>query len=104
MAIALSFHGFTSGQTDDRSAMHLPIVYENVPVPPIHWEYRVLTVDPREEALPDAARLNELGDEGWLLAGWWIRKAMGLSISTLSVKKWNEERNYVIKFVCSNCY
>jgi len=44
-------------------------VYENVPVPPIHWEYRVLTVDPREEALPGAARLNELGDEGWLLAG-----------------------------------
>ena len=77
MAIALSFHGFTSGQTDDRSAMHLPIVYENVPAPPIHWEYRVLTVDPREEALPDAARLNKLGDEGWLLAGVVDQKSNG---------------------------
>jgi len=49
--------------------MPLPIVYENVPVPPAHWEYRVLTIDAREESLPDAARLNELGGEGWLLVG-----------------------------------
>ncbi len=69
MAIALSFHGFTSGQTDVHSSMPLPIVYENVPVPPAHWEYRVLTIDAREESLPDAARLNELGGEGWLLVG-----------------------------------
>ena len=69
MSKALSFHGFMSGQTDVRSAMPLPIVYENVPVAPTHWEYRVLTIDVREDALPDAARLNELGDEGWLLVG-----------------------------------
>jgi hypothetical protein len=69
MSIALSFHGFMSGQNDVRSAMPLPIVYENVPAEPTRWEYRVLTIDVREEDLPDAARLNELGDEGWLLAG-----------------------------------
>jgi hypothetical protein len=69
MSIALSFRGFMSGQTDVRSAMPLPIVYENVPVEPTRWEYRVVTIDVREEDLPDAARLNELGDEGWLLVG-----------------------------------
>jgi len=37
----------------------------------------VLTVDPREEALPGAARLNELGDEGWLLAGVVDQKSNG---------------------------
>jgi hypothetical protein len=77
MSIALSFHGFTSGQANDRSMMPLPIVYENVPASPIHWEYRVLIVDPREEALPGAARLNELGDEGWLLAGVVDQKSNG---------------------------
>lgn len=71
MSIAMSFHKALYGQTDDRSpvAMPLPIVYENVPVAPTHWEYRVLTIDTREEALPDTALLNELGNEGWLLAG-----------------------------------
>jgi hypothetical protein len=45
------------------------MVYENVPIAPTHWEYRVLTIDLREEGLPDAALLNELGGEGWLLVG-----------------------------------
>lgn len=77
MSLALSFHGFTSGQTDVHSSMPLPIVYENVPVAPLHWEYRVLTIDPREEALPDAALLNELGNQGWLLVGLIEQKSNG---------------------------
>jgi hypothetical protein len=32
------------------------------------WEYRVVTVDPREEEPPTEARLAELGADGWLLA------------------------------------
>jgi hypothetical protein len=71
MSISMSFHKHSSGQTDERSPipMPLPIVYENVPLEPTHWEYRVLTIDTREETLPGVALLNELGNEGWLLVG-----------------------------------
>jgi len=71
MSISMSFHKFSSGQTDERSPipMPLPIVYENVPIKLVSWEYRVLTIDTREEALPEVALLNELGNEGWLLIG-----------------------------------
>jgi hypothetical protein len=33
-----------------------------------NWEYRVVTLDPREEEPLGEARLAELGAEGWLLA------------------------------------
>ena len=71
MALLMSFHTgkHLSGQHDVQNAVHVPMVYEQVPVEPVRWEYRVLTVDAREEDLPDAARLNELGAEGWLLVG-----------------------------------
>jgi len=49
--------------------MPLPIVYESVQSAPTSWEYRVLTINTREQALPDAVHLNEYGQEGWLLAG-----------------------------------
>ncbi len=45
------------------------MVYEDTPLDPIRWEYRILTIDANEKALPDAERLNELGHEGWLLNG-----------------------------------
>ena len=32
------------------------------------WEYRVVTVDPREDEPLGEARMAELGTEGWLLA------------------------------------
>jgi len=51
------------------------MVYERVPAEPVRWEYRVLTVDAREEDLPDAVRLNELGAEGWLLVGMLVQRA-----------------------------
>src|SRR5260370_3301479 len=58
-----------SEQKDVHRRVHVPMGYERVPVEPVRWECRVLTVDAREEDLPDAVRLNELGAEGWLLVG-----------------------------------
>jgi hypothetical protein len=75
MALSLSFHRHMSGQPDVRPSMPMPMVYENVPITPTHWEYRVLASDTREEGLPDAALLNELGGEGWLLVGVLEQKA-----------------------------
>ncbi len=71
MTIMMSFHPRTSlsSQQDVRPTLPIPMVYESVPVDPVRWEYRVLHVDTREEALPNAAQLNELGDQGWLLVG-----------------------------------
>jgi hypothetical protein len=56
-----------AGQNDVQSSLHVPTVYVDVPPRPLLWEYRVLTVDTREEPLPDEAALNELGSQGWLL-------------------------------------
>ncbi len=46
-----------------------PIVFERVEAHPAPWAYRVVTLDPREEAPLDEPQLQELGAEGWLLAG-----------------------------------
>jgi len=69
MSLSLAFHRFTSEQPNVRpsASMPIPMVYENLAPP--SWEYHVLTVDTREEALPNMAQLNELGREGWLLVG-----------------------------------
>lgn len=69
MSVTRSFFRPMSGQQDVRPMIPMPMVYENVHVEPTRWEYRVLTIDTREMALPDAATLNELGVEGWLLIG-----------------------------------
>jgi len=66
-------------QPDVRRAMSVPIVYERVPVEPANWEYHVLTVDAREEGLPDVAHLNELGRQGWLMVGTVDQGATGRS-------------------------
>ncbi len=52
-----------------RPSIHVPMVYEKVAVPPVQWEYHVLTVDVSEQSLPAATQLNELGKKGWVLAG-----------------------------------
>ncbi len=44
-----------------------PIVFERTDPP--KWEYRVITVDLREEAPLDDDRLAALGADSWLLAG-----------------------------------
>lgn len=69
MFVPMRFHAAMSGQTDDRFSLPLPMVYEQSPVELPRWEYRVMSIDTREEALPDAALLNELGAEGWSLVG-----------------------------------
>jgi hypothetical protein len=55
-------------RADVHSNVHVPMVYEKVTMP-VRWEYYVLRVDPREEALPGTEQLNALGQEGWILAG-----------------------------------
>ncbi|MBF6589620.1 MAG: hypothetical protein IVW57_03690 [Ktedonobacterales bacterium] len=42
-----------------------PVVFEAVRPP--RWEYHLVTVDMREQAPLDAAQLDALGAEGWLL-------------------------------------
>src|SRR5215472_10261585 len=81
MALLMTFHTAKhfSEQRDVHSSVHVPMVYERVPAEPVRWEYRVLTVDAREEDLPDAALLNELGAEGWLLVGVLDQRATGRS-------------------------
>ncbi|HLX58206.1 MAG TPA: hypothetical protein VKR83_14390 [Ktedonobacteraceae bacterium] len=58
-----------SEQKDARMFPPVPMVYETLPQQPLNWEYHVLSIDPRETALPDTAELNELGNAGWLLVG-----------------------------------
>jgi len=79
MFVALPLHKHMSEQPDVRRALPLPMVYEDVPVEPARWEYHVLSVDAREEGLPDAAQLNELGRDGWLLVGVLDQGATGKS-------------------------
>ena len=69
MSISRSFFRPMSGQQDVKPTIPVPMVYENVRVEPTRWEYRVLTIDTREMDVPDAAKLDELGIEGWLLTG-----------------------------------
>ena len=58
-------------------SLHVPMVYEQLPVEPVHWEYHVMIVDVREMDVPDTARLNELGTQGWLLVGILDQRAVG---------------------------
>ncbi|GAC1656002.1 MAG: hypothetical protein NVS4B12_28540 [Ktedonobacteraceae bacterium] len=52
---------------EGRSMSYVPMVYEKFEPTPTRWEYHVLTVDTREQELPDAIQLNELGSKGWIL-------------------------------------
>jgi hypothetical protein len=45
----------------------MPIVYERADPP--KWEYRLVTIDPREDEPLDESALAALGAEGWLLVG-----------------------------------
>ena len=79
MAITMSFRkgDGLSEQGNVPSSLHVPMVYEQVHVEPVSWEYRVLTVDAREVELPNTAQLNELGAQGWLLVGVLEQRTMG---------------------------
>jgi hypothetical protein len=50
---------------DVQPLVHVPRVYETIQPP--NWEYHVMTIDTREETLPDVVQLNALGQEGWIL-------------------------------------
>jgi len=67
--LSMSSWGHFAGQNDVQPALHVPMVYESIAASPQRWEYRILSVDTREEGLPDEARLNELGTQGWFLVG-----------------------------------
>lgn len=71
MAITLPFRtgNGLSDQGNAPGSLHVPMVYEQMPLEPVRWEYHVLTVDTREMDIPDTTRLNELGAQGWLLVG-----------------------------------
>ena len=56
-------------QGNTPGSVHVPMVYEQLPVEPVQWEYHVLAVDTREMDIPDSVQLNELGAQGWLLVG-----------------------------------
>jgi len=49
------------------ATLPLPIVYERVER--TRWEYKLLSLDLREEAPLGEEQLQPLGAEGWLLAG-----------------------------------
>jgi hypothetical protein len=53
------------------------MVYETVEASPTQWEYYVLKIDASEEPLPEADRFNELGRDGWILAGMLDERASG---------------------------
>ena len=79
MAIKMSFRT-GNGLADQGNVpgnLHVPMVYEQLPVDPVHWEYYVMTVDTGEMDVPDAAQMNELGTQGWLLVGILDQRTMG---------------------------
>ena len=64
-------------QGNTPGSVHVPMVYEQLPVEPVRWEYHVLDVDTREMDIPDAIQLNELGTQGWLLVGIVDQRTLG---------------------------
>jgi hypothetical protein len=76
MFVTHSIHLVNSEQPGKQSGFFVPTVYEKEsPVSP--WEYHVLGIDTREEALPDAEQLNALGKEGWIMTGVLDERASG---------------------------
>lgn len=69
LAMSFRFGDHLSEQKDVRFSVPIPMVYESVQNEPVRWEYRVLTIDVREEDLPSTEQLNELGNQGWVLVG-----------------------------------
>lgn len=69
MVVTTSFWKTFAGHADVQPILHIPMVYENLPASAPRWEYRVVSVDVRENELPDEGALNELGAQGWMLVG-----------------------------------
>lgn len=71
------FRPRAADKPEERPSVHIPTVYEKIIPEPVRWEYHVLTIDAREQPLPDADQLNALGKEGWVLAGMLDERATG---------------------------
>lgn len=69
MVMTSSLRKHLAGQNDVQPILHIPVVYENLPSTTLRWEYRIVSIDAREQDLPDESFLNELGAQGWMLVG-----------------------------------
>ena len=76
MYVSTSSYTRMTERADIRSSVHIPMVYEEVQPAMQPWEYHVLSIDTSEMALPDGAQLNELGQQGWIMAGIVDERAM----------------------------
>jgi hypothetical protein len=79
LAITMSFrmgNGLLE-QGNTPGSLHVPMVYEQMRVEPVRWEYHIMILDTREMDVPDTAQLNELGAQGWLLVGILDQRTMG---------------------------
>ena len=77
MTIPFRIGSGLSDQSKNLGGLHVPMVYEQMPLEPVRWEYHVLTVDTREMDVPDTNLLNELGAQGWLLVGILDQRILG---------------------------
>ena len=66
MFVPPTSHPRMAEKPENRSTF-IPMVYEKIDSVPTQWEYHVLTIDTREQALPDADQLNALGRDGWIM-------------------------------------
>lgn len=60
-----------------RSSLPIPTIYEQPPLKQVQWQYHLVTINTKEDALPDAEKLNELGREGWILVSVVDERATG---------------------------
>ncbi len=87
-------NGF-SEQANNPASLHVPMVYEQMPLKPVQWEYHVFAVDTREMDIPGTTQLNELGTQGWLLVGILDQRGSG----SASREEGQMTRDYVSRVV-----
>jgi hypothetical protein len=71
------YHTSIAENQAGKPSVFIPTVYEKETPQVLRWEYHVLVIDPREATLPDAEKLNALGQEGWILVGLLDERATG---------------------------
>lgn len=62
---------------DEKSSLPIPMIYEQVPVQQLKWEYHLLSIDPKEVEFASIEQLNALGREGWVLVSILDERAIG---------------------------
>lgn len=71
------YHTTLAQSQAGKPSFFIPTVYEKETPQTLRWEYHMLVADPREAALPDAEKLNSLGQQGWILVGVLDERASG---------------------------